>query len=37
MQIAIIGANGFVGKNIVNVLKKNTRLLKYLKKLNLKN
>ena len=32
MQIAIIGANGFVGKNIVNVLKKKHKIIKISKK-----
>ena len=32
MKIAIIGANGFVGKNIVNVLKKKHKIIKISKK-----
>jgi len=32
MQIAIIGANGFVGKNIVNVLKKKHKIIKISRK-----
>lgn len=37
MKIAIIGANGFVGKNLVKIFKKNIVLLRYLEKLNLLN